>query len=44
MKSFSLIQVIISLVGILSVLVVLFGMLASKRLDGWMALTSIYSI
>ena len=44
MKSFSLIQVIISLVGILSVLVVLFGMLASKRLDGWTALTSFYSI
>lgn len=36
--TFTLLHVIISLVGIGSGLVVMFGMLASKRLDGWTAL------
>ena len=35
MKTFTLIHVAISLVGIASGLVVLFGMLAARRLDGW---------
>jgi hypothetical protein len=38
MTTFTLIHVIISLVGILSGFVVLFGLLAAKRLDGWTAL------
>jgi len=35
MKTFTLVHVVISLVGILSGLIVLFGMLAGKRLNGW---------
>jgi len=35
MKTFTLIHVVISLIGILSGFVVLFGMIANKRLDGW---------
>ena len=36
--SFTLLHVILSLVGIAAGMVVLFGMLASKRLEGWTAL------
>jgi hypothetical protein len=36
--TYTLIHVVISLVGILSGLVVLFGLLAGKRLDGWTGL------
>jgi hypothetical protein len=35
MKTFTLFHVIISLIGILSGLIVVFGMLAAKQLDGW---------
>ena len=38
MQTFILIHVAISLVGIFSGFVVLFGMMAGKRLDGWTAL------
>jgi hypothetical protein len=38
MTVFTLVHVVISLVGILSGFVVVFGLLASKRLDGWIAL------
>jgi hypothetical protein len=38
MTTFTLIHVVISLVGILSGFVVLFGLLTAKRLDGWTAL------
>jgi hypothetical protein len=38
MKAFTLIHVVISLIGILSGFVVLFGMLAGKRFNGWTAL------
>jgi hypothetical protein len=38
MTTFTLIYVVISLVGILSGFVVLFGLLVAKRLDGWTAL------
>src|SRR2546426_1342550 len=38
MKTFTLIHVVISLVGILSGFVVMFGMLTRKRVDGWTAL------
>jgi hypothetical protein len=37
-SNFTLVHVVISLVGIASGLVVLLGMLGSKRLDGWTAL------
>jgi hypothetical protein len=37
-SNFTLVHVVISLVGIASGLVVLLGMLAAKRLDGWTAL------
>ena len=35
MTTFTFVHVLISLVGILSGLVVLFGLIAGKRLDGW---------
>ncbi len=35
MKTFTLVHVVISLVGILSGFIVLFGMLAGKRFNGW---------
>jgi hypothetical protein len=38
MTTFTFVHVVISLVGILSGLVVLFGLIAGKRLDGWTAL------
>jgi len=38
MDTFTLVHVAISLVGILSGLVVLFGLIGGKRLDGWTAL------
>ncbi len=38
MKTFTLVHVVISLVGILSGFIVLFGMLTAKRLNGWTAL------
>ena len=38
MKTFTLIHVVISLVGILSGFIVLFGMLTAKRLNRWTAL------
>ena len=38
MTTFTFIHVVISLVGILSGLVVLFGLIAGKRLDGWTVL------
>jgi hypothetical protein len=37
-STFTLVHVVISLVGIASGLVVVFGLLAGKRLDGWTAL------
>ncbi len=38
MKTFTLVHVVISLVGILSGFIVLFGMLTAKRLNRWTAL------
>jgi hypothetical protein len=38
MKAFTLIHVVISLIGILSGFIVFFGMLTAKRLNGWTAL------
>ena len=38
MTTFTFVHVVISLVGILSGLVVLFGLIAGKRLDGWTAI------
>lgn len=38
LSTYTTIHVVISLVGILSGLIVLFGLLAGKRLDGWTAL------
>jgi hypothetical protein len=38
MTTFTFVHVVISLVGILSGLIVLVGLLAGKRLDGWTAL------
>jgi hypothetical protein len=37
-STFTLVHVVLSLVGIFAGLVVLFGMFSSKRLDGWTAL------
>ena len=37
-STFTLVHVLISLVGIASGLVVVFGLLTGKRLDGWTAL------
>src|SRR5882672_10643677 len=38
LSTFTLVHVVLSLVGIFAGLVVLFGMLGGKRLDGWTAL------
>src|SRR6202158_1109799 len=38
MTTFTFVHVVISLVGILAGLVVLFGLIAGKRLDGWTSL------
>ncbi len=38
MDTFTLVHVVISLIGIFSGFVVVFGMLAAKRMDGWTAL------
>ena len=38
MTTFTFVHVVISLLGILSGLVVLFGLIAGKRLDGWTSL------
>ena len=38
LSTFTLVHVVISLVGIVSGFVVLFGLLTAKRLDGWTAL------
>src|SRR5450631_1646696 len=38
LSTYTTIHVVISLVGILSGLIVLFGLLTGKRLDGWTAL------
>jgi len=38
LATFTLVHVVLSLVGIFAGLVVVFGMLGSKRLDGWTAL------
>ena len=38
LSTFTTVHVIISLVGIVSGLIVLFGMLSAKRLNGWTAL------
>jgi len=44
MSPFTIFHVVISLVGILSGFVVLFGLLAAKRLDGWTALFLITTV
>ena len=44
MTTFTFVHVLISLVGILSGLVVLFGLIAGKRLDGWTALFLITTV
>ena len=44
MTTFTLVHVVISLAGILSGLVVLFGLIAAKRLDGWTALFLITTV
>ena len=38
LSTFTTVHVIISLVGIVSGLIVIFGMLSAKRLNGWTAL------
>jgi hypothetical protein len=38
MTAFTLVHVVLSLIGILSGFVVMFGLMAGKRLDGWTAL------
>jgi hypothetical protein len=38
LSTFTLVHVLISLVGIASGIVVLYGLLSAKRLDGWTAL------
>jgi hypothetical protein len=38
MTTFTFVHVVLSLIGIFSGVVVMFGMLAAKRLDGWTAL------
>ena len=35
METFTLIHVVISLIGILSGFVIMFGLLTGRRLDGW---------
>src|ERR1700676_3523099 len=42
--TFTFVHVVISLAGILSGLVVLFGLIAGKRLDGWTALFLITTV
>jgi uncharacterized membrane protein SirB2 len=44
LSTFTLVHVLISLVGIASGLVVLFGLLSAKRLDGWTALFLITTV
>jgi hypothetical protein len=44
LATFTLVHVILSLIGIAAGLVVLFGMLAAKRLEGWTALFLITTI
>jgi hypothetical protein len=44
MTTFTIVHVVISLAGILSGLVVLFGLIAGKRLDGWTALFLITTV
>jgi uncharacterized membrane protein SirB2 len=44
LSTFTLVHVLISLVGIASGLVVLFGLLSAKRLDGWTALCLITTV
>src|ERR1700682_1108536 len=44
MTTFTFVHVVISLLGILSGLVVLFGLIAGKRLDGWTALFLITTV
>ena len=44
MTTFTFVHGVISLVGILSGLVVLFGLIAGKRLDGWTALFLITTV
>ena len=44
LSTFTLVHVLISLVGIASGLVVLFGLLSGKRLDGWTALFLITTV
>ena len=44
MTTFTFVHVLISLVGILSGLVVLFGLIAGKSLDGWTALFLITTV
>ena len=38
LETFTIVHVVISLIGILSGFVVVFGLLGGKRLDGWTAL------
>jgi hypothetical protein len=38
MTTFTLVHVVLSLIGIFAGLIVIFGLLAAKRLDGWTAL------
>src|SRR5260370_34628813 len=44
MTTFTFVHVVISLVGILSGLVVLFGLIAGKRLDSWTALFLVMTV
>ena len=44
MTTFTFVHVVIRLAGILSGLVVLFGLIAGKRLDGWTALFLITTV
>ena len=44
MTTFTFVHVVISLLGILSGLVVLFGLIAGKRLDGWTSLFLITTV
>ena len=44
LATFTLVHVILSLIGIAAGFVALFGMLAAKRLDGWTALFLVTTI
>jgi hypothetical protein len=44
LSTFTLVHVVLSLIGIAAGLVVLFGMLAAKRLEGWTALFLVTTI